>query len=79
MNSDNTITVTSTVHDVSISDVTIDTIDITSIMPDGAYDINWNNISITDTIRSTLRDSGTIPIDIWAKIYNNNKLEDDSY
>jgi len=75
MTNTNTITI-STVDDYIHDEYTVDTIDISS---SDIYDINidWDDIEITDTKRTSLRDSGTIPLDIWAKMYNNNKLEDD--
>jgi hypothetical protein len=51
---------------------TSDTIDLSSITLT-SYDvgqIDW------DENRSQLRDSGQIPIDIWAKLYNNGSIDD---
>jgi len=75
MTNTNTITI-STVDDYIHDEYTVDTIDISSSLTSD-YSIDWDYIEITDTKRTSLRDSGTIPLDIWAKMYNNNKLEDD--
>ena len=50
---------------------TVDTVDISSITLSG-YDgqIDW------DENRSQLRDSGQIPVDIWARMYNNGNIDD---
>lgn len=63
---------------------TTDTVDISSITTSTSgytdYNVDWDMIEIKDTKnRISLRNSGTIPLDIWAKIYNNNKLEDDLF
>lgn len=56
---------------VSISDCISDTIDIDSIT-----NSDWVFTTSRDTNRKILRDSGKIPVDIWAKIYNNGIIDD---
>lgn len=59
---------------VSISDYvsdTIDTVDIESIT-----NSDWVFTTSRDENRKMLRDSGKIPVDIWAKIYNNGIIDD---
>lgn len=57
---------------------TVDTVDLSSITLTGTtdYNIDWNNVTLTDENRTTLRDSGQIPVDIWAKMYNNGTIDD---
>ena len=55
----------STVYNVS--DYLTDTIDLSSL------DITTVTV---DENRYELRNSGKIPVDIWAKIYNNGKIDD---
>jgi hypothetical protein len=73
--------------DYIIDITTTDTIDLSSIststvtIDSGAsdYNIDWSTlgISITPENRHDVRDEGKIPIDIWAKMFNNGKIEDD--
>jgi hypothetical protein len=51
----------------NVSDYLSDTIDLSSL------DITTVTI---DENRYELRNSGKIPVDIWAKIYNNGKIDD---
>jgi hypothetical protein len=51
----------------NVSDYLTDTIDLSSL------DITTVTI---DENRYELRNSGKIPVDIWAKIYNNGKIDD---
>lgn len=78
MEDDITLTTTSTLSDdfvaPDIGTITVDTTGYTD------YNVDWDNIVITDSEnRTSLRDSGKIPLDIWAKMYNNNKLEDNLF
>lgn len=51
------------------------TVDVSSIDLSG---ISFDNTIIFDqTRRVNLRNNGTIPIDIWAKLYNNNNIGND--
>lgn len=53
-------------------DTTPDTIDLSSITS------NISGITLTTSKKRTdVRDNGNIPIDIWAKLYNNGVIEDD--
>lgn len=52
-----------------------DTIDVSSI---SLSSIGIDNSIIYDQNRRVnLRNNGTIPIDIWAKLYNNNNIGND--
>jgi len=62
-----------TISTSSMSDTyTVDTVDLSSITLSG-YDISQTD---WDENRSQLRDSGQIPVDIWAKLYNNGNIDD---
>lgn len=54
-------------YTIDINDYTTSTIDISSITSD-----DWVFETTRDDKRTSLRNSGEIPVDIWAKIYNNN-------
>lgn len=61
-----------------IGTLTVDTVNIDSITGTTDYSIDWNNVQITTNKKRTdVRDNGKIPIDIWAKLYNNGVIEDD--
>ena len=84
MEDDITLTTTSTLGDITLGDDFVAP-DICTIYPVDTtgytdYNVDWDNIVITDSEnRTSLRDSGKIPLDIWAKMYNNNKLEDNLF
>jgi len=60
-----------------IGSLTVDTVDIGSIAGTTDYSIDWKNIEInTSKKRTDVRNNGKIPIDIWAKLYNNGVIED---
>ena len=74
--SDDTDTVT---YDSSICTptITIDTSTISSPTYTGST-ITLDDIDVyIDTKRKNLRDEGDLPIDIWAKLYNNGVIDDD--
>jgi hypothetical protein len=62
-------------YTITLDDDTIYTSDVdisTSIIPSldfGEYTLNPHRVD--------LRNNGTIPIDIWAKLYNNNNIGND--
>ena len=68
--------------DISSYSVSADTITVT-----GTYDpsysntvystgsIDWGSIEIKGDSRSEIKDSGKIPVDIWARMYNNGTIE----
>lgn len=74
------------VHSTTTSTVTVSepTVDISGIV-DMSSNIDWADISITTTpdvhkiVRYDIRDGGKIPLDIWAKLYNNGIIDDDEY
>jgi hypothetical protein len=64
---------TVTIDTTNLSDLVYSTIDISG----GSYDISidtqdWNY----GTKRLDVRDNGKIPVDIWAKMYNNGVIDD---
>lgn len=63
-----------------IGSLTVDTVDI-STFTGTDYSIDWNNVQISPASRgkkrTDTRDEGKIPVDIWAKLYNNGVIEDD--
>jgi|14_taG_2_1085336.scaffolds.fasta_scaffold00610_2 hypothetical protein len=67
-------------YSIDLSDVT-DLGASTTTLSTGTY-IGSNLSGITfgeyeDTSRKKLRDEGELPIDIWAKMYNNGVIDDD--
>jgi len=57
--------------------ITIDTSTISSPTYTGST-ITLDDIDVyIDTKRKNLRDEGDLPIDIWAKLYNNGVIDDD--
>ena len=60
-------------YTIDINDYTTSTIDISSITSD-----DWVFETTRDDKRTSLRNSGEIPVDIWAKIYNNNIIGTDT-
>lgn len=39
--------------------------------------ISLDDLVITDEKRTSVRDNGELPIDIWAKMYNNGVIDDE--
>jgi len=83
MDDDNTFTITSPANDYDC------TVDVTSDLDWGISSISTpsyagsttaislDDLIITDEKRTSVRDSGELPIDIWAKMYNNGVIDDD--
>ena len=86
MDNDNTFTITSSANDYDC------TVDVTSDLDWGSLDtsslstttysgstttISLDDLVITDEKRTSVRDSGELPIDIWAKMYNNGVIDDE--
>lgn len=81
-----TFTITSQANDYDCtvnvdSDLDWSTIDISSIggptYTGSTTTISLDDIVITDEKRTSVRDSGELPIDIWARMYNNGVIDDD--
>ena len=75
---------TVTISDITLSDNTVTyvdtsgstlTIDTTSPTYSGSLTSDYS-LDITDEKRTSVRDSGELPIDIWAKMYNNGIIDD---
>jgi len=75
---------TVTISDITLSDNTVTyvdtsgstlTIDTTSPTYSGSL-VSDYSLDITDEKRTSVRDSGELPIDIWAKMYNNGIIDD---
>ena len=75
---------------MTISDLTLDTVtytDSSGCTPTVTIDtssptytgstITLEDFNIPDIKRKNLRDEGELPIDIWAKMYNNGVIDDD--
>ncbi len=83
MDNDNTFTITSSVNDYDCTvDVTSDLDWGTSSLSTTTYSgstttISLDDLVITDEKRTSVRDSGELPIDIWAKMYNNGVIDDE--
>jgi hypothetical protein len=74
----------------SLSDYTEDTIDISaltdtititgssigSLSSSTIGNIDWNSVHIVKDNREDVRDEGSIPVDIWARMYNNGRIDD---
>lgn len=63
----------------TVDTYTVDTVDLSGITlttSGSDYNVDWGNVILTDENRTTLRDSGQIPVDIWAKMYNNGTIDD---
>ena len=76
---DNILDDTATYTDLSgcAQTITIDTSTISSPTYTGST-ITLDDIDVyIDTKRKKLRDEGDLPIDIWAKLYNNGVIDDD--
>ena len=57
------------VSDISLSTSTLQNSGTVTIDTDGLFDL--------DNRRKNLRDEGELPIDIWAKMYNNGVIDDE--
>jgi hypothetical protein len=57
--------------------MTIDTSTISSPTYTGSTITLDDGVVYIDTKRKKLRDEGELPIDIWAKMYNNGVIDDD--
>lgn len=83
MDNDNTFTITSSANDYDCTvDVTSDLDWGTSSLSTSTYSgstttISLDDLIITDEKRTSVRDSGELPIDIWAKMYNNGVIDDE--
>jgi hypothetical protein len=86
MDDDNTFTITSPANDYDCTvDVTGDldwgTLSISSTSTPSyagsTTTISLDDLIITDEKRTSVRDSGELPIDIWAKMYNNGVIDDE--
>ena len=61
-------------YTVDINDYTVDTVTLSDV----SVDINTGEFTFEttrDPKRTVLRESGDIPVDIWAKLYNNSILD----
>ena len=79
-----TITITTSSTDTtSIVDSDLDwsTLNVSSIgtptYSGSTTTISLDDLVITDEKRTSVRDSGELPIDIWAKMYNNGVIDDE--
>jgi len=65
------------IGDIDVSSYTLsnDTITI-STSKSYDYNIDWAKIDILKSNRSDIKDEGKIPVDIWARMYNNGKIND---
>lgn len=83
---DNTFTITSQANDYDCtvnvdSDLDWGTLNVSSIgtptYSGSTTTISLDDLVITDEKRTSVRDSGELPIDIWAKMYNNGVIDDE--
>ena len=58
-------------YTIDINDYTTSTVDISSITASTIDTTDWVFETSRDKKRTALRNSGEIPVDIWAKMYNN--------
>ena len=79
-----TITITTTSPDTTSivdSDLVCSTLNVSSIgtptYSGSTTTISLDDLVITDEKRTSVRDSGELPIDIWAKMYNNGVIDDE--
>ena len=72
---DDTVTYTSS-ESMRIGSSGTVTIDTSSPTYNGAT-ITLDDFNMPDIKRKNLRDEGELPIDIWAKMYNNGVIDDD--
>jgi len=64
-------------HTIDINDYTTSTVDISGITATTITSDDWVFESSRDKNRTALRNSGDIPVDIWAKMYNNRVIGTD--
>ena len=50
---------------------------LSTTMSGPTISLGLDDLVITDEKRTSVRDSGEIPIDIWAKMYNNGVIDDE--
>ena len=77
---------TVTISDITLSDNTVTYVDTSGCTSTLTIDttsptyseslISDYSLDITDEKRTSVRDSGELPIDIWAKMYNNGIIDD---
>jgi hypothetical protein len=70
---------TVTISDITLSDNTVTYVDTSGCTPTytgSTTTISLDDLIITDEKRTSVRDSGELPIDIWAKMYNNGIIDD---
>lgn len=79
-----TITITTSSTDTTSivdSDLVCSTLNVSSIgtptYSGSTTTISLDDLVITDEKRTSVRDSGELPIDIWAKMYNNGVIDDE--
>ena len=64
-------------YTIDINDYTTSTVDISSITASTITSDDWVFETSRDKKRTALRNSGEIPVDIWAKMYNNRVIGTD--
>ena len=64
-------------YTIDINDYTTSTVDISSITASTITSDDWVFETTRDKKRTALRNSGDIPVDIWAKMYNNRVIGTD--
>ncbi len=79
---DNTFTITSQANDYDCtvnvdSDLDWSTLNVSPTYSGSTTTISLDDLVITDEKRTSVRDSGELPIDIWAKMYNNGVIDDE--
>lgn len=81
---DDTLTITSSINAIEhygdydsspyISDISLST---STLQNSGTVTIDTDGLFDLDNRRKNLRDEGELPIDIWAKMYNNGVIDDE--
>jgi len=64
-------------YTIDINDYTTSTVNISSITANTTISDDWVFETTRDKKRIALRNSGDIPVDIWAKMYNNRVIGTD--
>ena len=64
-------------YTIDINDYTTSTVNISSITANTTISDDWVFETTRDKKRTALRNSGDIPVDIWAKMYNNRVIGTD--
>ncbi len=74
-----TVTIDSTSdYSIAVSNDVTDTLTINTSSPTyTGSTITLEDFNMPDIKRKNLRDEGELPIDIWAKMYNNGVIDDD--